>query len=69
MMCAQLKVTRAGFYAWQSRQVSERSKADAQLLAQVRDVHARSRGFYGSPRVTEQLRLDGVCVANAALPG
>jgi len=62
MMCTQFKVTRAGFYAWQSRQVSERSKADAQLLAQVRDVHARSRGFYGSPRVTEQLRLDGVCV-------
>jgi putative transposase len=62
MMCEHLKVTRAGFYAWQSREASERSKQDARLLQQVRDVHARSRGFYGSPRVTEQLRLDGVCV-------
>ena len=62
MMCVQFKVTRAGFYAWQSRQVSERSKGDVELLALVREVHARSRGFYGSPRVTEQLRLQGVCV-------
>ena len=57
-----LEVTRAGFYAWQSREASERSRQDAQLIEQVRDVHARSRGFYGSPRVTGQLRLDGVCV-------
>ena len=62
MMCAHFKVTRAGLYAWQSRQPSERARQDAQLLDQVRDVHARSRGFYGSPRVTQQLRLDGLCV-------
>jgi putative transposase len=61
-MCAYLKVTRAGFYAWQSRHPSERSQEDAQLLVRVQDVHARSRGIYGSPRVTEQLRLAGVCV-------
>jgi putative transposase len=62
MMCDYLKVTRAGFYAWQGRETSERAKQDARLLQQVRDIHARSRGFYGSPRVAEQLRLDGVCV-------
>jgi putative transposase len=33
-----------------------------QLLELVRDVHTRSRGFYGSPRVTGQLRLDGLLV-------
>lgn len=62
MMCTHFEVTRAGFHAWQTRQASERSIEDAKLLEQVRDVHARSRGFYGSPRVTGQLRLDGVCV-------
>lgn len=61
-MCAQLGVTRAGFYAWRSRQPSERDEQDAQLLERVRDVHERSRGFYGSPRVTGQLLLDGLCV-------
>jgi putative transposase len=62
MMCARFKVTRAGFYAWQKRLPSERSQQDAKLLEQVRHVHERSRGFYGSPRVAGQLRLDGVCV-------
>lgn len=61
-MCVYLKVTRAGFYAWQNRHPSERSQEDARLLVRVQDVHIRSRGIYGSPRVTEQLRLAGVCV-------
>jgi transposase InsO family protein len=59
MMCALYGVTRSGFYAWQRRQPSERAVHDAQLLEQVRTVHARSRGYYGSPRVTGQLRLNG----------
>jgi hypothetical protein len=49
MMCALYGVTRSGFYAWQRRQPSERAVHDAQLLEQVRTVHARSRGYYGSP--------------------
>jgi putative transposase len=61
-MCALYRVTRAGFYAWQRRQASDRALGDARLLDQVRCVHERSRGFYGSPRVTHQLRLDGVDV-------
>ena len=62
MMCALYRVTRAGFYAWQERQPSLRSREDATLLEQVRVVHERSRGFYGSPRVAGQLQLDGVAV-------
>jgi putative transposase len=62
MMCAVHGVTRAGFYAWQARLPSERSQQDAQLLEQVRLAHERSRGFYGSPRVAGQLRLDGLAV-------
>jgi putative transposase len=62
VICAHFKVTRAGFYARQCRQPSQRSQQDGRLLEQVRDVHARSRGFYGSPKVTGQLRPNGVCV-------
>jgi putative transposase len=60
MMCALYGVTRGGFYAWQRRLPSARSIEDAQLLDRVRLVHERSRGNYGSPRVTGQLRLDGL---------
>ena len=58
MMCALYGVTRGGFYAWQALP-SERAQQDARLTERVRDAHERSRGFYGSPRVTGQLRLDG----------
>ena len=54
--------TRGGFYAWQRRHPSERSQRDSQLVEQVRQVHERSRGYYGSPRVTGQLRRDGLTV-------
>jgi len=62
MMCALLGVTRGGFYAWARRQPSERQLQDAELIEQVREVHERSRGYYGSPRVTGQLRRQGVTV-------
>jgi putative transposase len=58
-MCEMHGVTRAGFYAWCKRQPSQRHQDDQDLLARVRQIHADSRGFYGSPRVAGQLRLDG----------
>jgi putative transposase len=61
-MCQLYGVTRGGFYAWQKRQPSVRSQQDVDLLEQVRAAHARSRGFYGSPRVRGQLRLEGLAV-------
>ena len=62
MMCRLYGVTRAGYYAWRKRQPSPREQQDQELLACVRRVHADSRGFYGSPRVARQLRLDGQMV-------
>jgi putative transposase len=61
-MCDLYGVTRAGFYAWCKRQPSARSQEDARLLERVRSAHERSRGFYGSPRVAGQLRLEGIAV-------
>jgi putative transposase len=52
-----LGVARAGYYAWASRRPSARAVADAALLDQIRDIHARSRGTYGAPRVHAELRL------------
>jgi transposase InsO family protein len=61
-MCELYGVTRAGFYAWQRRDVSSRASEDLALTERVREAHARSRGYYGSPRVTQQLRQQGVAV-------
>ena len=61
-MCDLYGVTRAGFYAWRKRQPSIRSQDDARLLEKIRAAHARSRGFYGSPRVKGQFHLEGLTV-------
>src|SRR5829696_3312859 len=52
-----LGVARAGYYAWASRPLSARTVADQALTEQIREIHARSRGTYGAPRVHAELRL------------
>jgi putative transposase len=59
MMCKQLGVTRAGFYAWQARGPSQRQLDDAAIIEQIRAVHATSLNTYGSPRVTQAMQQAG----------
>ena len=58
-MCERLGVSRAGYFAWRARQASPtlRMVADVELTATIREIHAASRGTYGVPRVTAELRL------------
>lgn len=58
-MCRVYGVTRAGFYAWRSRERSARERQNEALAAEIRTVHAQSRGTYGSPRVHQALRRRG----------
>ena len=59
ILCSVLEVARSGYYAFEKRLPSERSKADAQLLVKIRIVHARGRRKYGSPRVLKKLAAQG----------
>jgi putative transposase len=59
MMCRLYGVTRAGYYAWRSRERSERERQNEALAVQIRAVHAESRGTYGSPRIHRALRKRG----------
>ena len=59
-LCRVLGVSRAGFYAWRRRPPSARARADAELTRRIHQVHAMSRGTYGSPRVLAELRAAGV---------
>jgi transposase InsO family protein len=56
-LCRVLGAARAGYYAWASRPPSQRTLDDAYLGEQIRQIHARSRGTYGAPRVHAELRL------------
>jgi putative transposase len=62
VLCDALQVSRAGYYAWTTRPVPLRAKADAKLAAEIAATHKRSRATYGSPRVHKDLRARGVRV-------
>jgi putative transposase len=58
LLCRVLGVSRAGYYAWTRRPPSARVTSNQVLLEQIRQVHQRSRGTYGAPRIHAELRLD-----------
>lgn len=64
-MCRVLGVSRSGFYAWQHRPLPRREERNDVLVKRIREVHARSHGTYGSPRVHRVLRKRGfICGRN-----
>jgi putative transposase len=60
--CELFEVSRAAYYQRRREQPSARELSDAELLEQIRTVHAESDGTYGSPRVTAELRHRKVMV-------
>ena len=60
--CRAAGVSASAFYAWvvkgeQGPRAAE--QAEAELVAEIRTIHAESGGTYGSPRVTAELRRRG----------
>lgn len=55
-LCDVLNVSRCGFYAWQERPESKRTRDDRRLAVMVRASHEESRRTYGSPRIHADLR-------------
>jgi putative transposase len=56
------RVTRSAYRAWAARATqasSERRREEVRLVSEIRGIHARSRGVYGAPRVTAELRRRG----------
>jgi transposase InsO family protein len=62
-LCRVLGVSRAGFYAAQTRPVASRVAQDQQLALEIAAIHTDSRRCYGSPRVHAELRARGHCTS------
>jgi putative transposase len=61
-LCRVLGVSQSGYFAWKGRPACRRQHEDMVLLAHVRSAFALSNGTYGSPRMTRDLRDDGLHV-------
>jgi putative transposase len=59
-MCRVLRVQRSGYYAWKKKPKSKRTLADESLLVKIKHSFESSQSIYGSPRVSCDLREDGV---------
>ncbi|WP_406174363.1 IS3 family transposase [Streptomyces sp. NBC_00996] len=57
--CELLKVSRAAFYARRSGRPGPRAVRDAELTEKITQVHDRSRGTYGAPRIHAVLQRQG----------
>jgi putative transposase len=55
-LCRALRVSRSGYTFWRRRPPSRRSQEEQALLGRIRAAHNESRGTYGSPRITQELR-------------
>ena len=62
-LCRLLGVSRQGYYAFTRRRESVRVVQEAALCARIRVVHAASQERYGSPRVLQELRRQGICTS------
>jgi putative transposase len=60
LLCAVLDVSRSGYHAWVKRPPSRRSEEDGRFTAQILQLHAASRGTYGSPRLQIELQEQGL---------
>lgn len=54
-MCRVLGVSRSGYYLYLRRGLSQRNEENKRFVTRIKEIWKRSRGTYGSPRITAEL--------------
>jgi len=61
MMCCVFGVSPSSYYRWCQQPQSQRGAQNQQLLGQIQMIHQQSRQIYGSPKIQQALRQQGIC--------
>lgn len=61
-LCKVVGVSPSGYYAWKTRVPSKRQRDDMVYLAHIRSLFKESNGTYGSPRMHEDLKEEGLAI-------
>lgn len=59
-MCKVLRVSRSAYNAWCRGDTHRGGDSDAKLLVHIKAIHRRHKGRYGAPRITVELRDEGI---------
>lgn len=59
-MCEYLDVSRSCYYEWRTKVVSKRQAANQQLDEAISNVFELHKAKYGSPRITQHLKAEGI---------
>jgi len=59
-LCRALQLSESGYHAWNNRPESLRSQKDRLLQVHIKAAFSASRETYGSPRLTNEIRENGV---------
>jgi putative transposase len=63
LQCRVLEVSASGYYAWRIRPERTRTQQNRHLSVQIRAVFETHRHRYGSPRIHDELREQGIRVS------
>ncbi len=59
-LCSALQVSRSGYYQWKTGAVGPRGTANLDLVARIESLFEKHDENYGSPRITMELRRQGI---------
>ena len=62
-MCRVMKVSVSGYYKWKHRVPTAREEYNKFLVNEIKKVHGISKRRYGSPRITKELKMQGIKVS------
>jgi putative transposase len=62
-MCKVLQVSCSGYYYWLKNPVSLRELKERELVEQINRIHHGSKCRYGSPRISFELKAQGIMVS------
>jgi len=56
-----LQISRSGYYQWKTKKPARRKIENHRLGLKIKEIYAQSHCVYGSPKITNELRLAGYC--------
>jgi transposase InsO family protein len=59
-MCRILGASKSGYYAWRGGKKTKRQGENEMILKEIQEAYTRSRGTYGSPRISRELHEKGI---------